>query len=216
MIAAVVGPRTLDTATAVVAVTKARVAGIPAFFSDGFTGDRAALIAAFHVVTTCASTGQRGRPRQPVGAPHPDLVYAPLVKPKKPGKRLTRSTRVVLGAARLPPLGLTLRTAVVERVNLTRRQAWAPVARKTSRFGKDRERMRPRGVCFQAFYHVARPHMRVRRPLPMRERHRHGAIRPRGRERPPPMAAGLTDHVWTVRELLTATFEPLDAQSISR
>src|SRR5262245_5459853 len=46
MIAAVVGPRTLDTAKAVVAATKARVAGIPAFFSDGFTCYLAALIAA--------------------------------------------------------------------------------------------------------------------------------------------------------------------------
>jgi len=35
IIAAVVGPRTLDTAKEVVAATKARVAGIPAFFSDG-------------------------------------------------------------------------------------------------------------------------------------------------------------------------------------
>jgi hypothetical protein len=50
----------------------------------------------------------------------------------------------------------------------------------------------------------------------MRERIRHGAIRPRWRERTPAMAAGLTDHVWTFRELLTAKFEPLDSQSISR
>ena len=60
MIAAVVGPRTLDTAKEVAAVTKARVAGIPAFFSDGFTCYLAALIAAFHVVTTFARTGKRG------------------------------------------------------------------------------------------------------------------------------------------------------------
>jgi hypothetical protein len=33
MIAAIVGPRTLDTAQEVVAATKARVAGIPAFFN---------------------------------------------------------------------------------------------------------------------------------------------------------------------------------------
>ena len=65
MIAAVVGPRTLDTAKEVVAATKARVAGIPAFFSDGFTCYLAALIAAFHVVTTFARTGKRGRPRKP-------------------------------------------------------------------------------------------------------------------------------------------------------
>src|SRR5713101_5350744 len=66
MIAAVVGPRTLDMAKEVVAVTKARVAGIPAFFSDGFTCYLAALIAAFHVVTTFARTGKRGRPRKPI------------------------------------------------------------------------------------------------------------------------------------------------------
>jgi hypothetical protein len=38
----------------------------------------------------------------------------------------------------------------------------------------------------------------------------------RWRKRTPAMAAGLTDHVWTLRELLTAKFEPLDSQSISR
>ena len=69
MIAAIVGPRTLDTAKEVVAVTKARVAGVPAFFSDGFTCSLTALIAAFHVVTTCARTGKRGRPRTPRCAP---------------------------------------------------------------------------------------------------------------------------------------------------
>jgi IS1 family transposase/transposase-like protein len=216
MIAAVVGPRTLDTAKEVVAVTKARVAGIPAFFSDGFTCYLAALIAAFHVVTTCARTGKRGRPRRPVCEPHPDLVYAQLVKQKKQGKRRTLSTRVVLGAERLTQLRLTISTALVERVNLTLRQALAPLARKTSSFCKDRERMRQRVVLFQAFYNVARPHMSLRRQLPVRERNRHGAIRPRWRERTPAMAAGLTDHVWTFRELLTAKFEPLDSQSISR
>ena len=54
-----------------------------------------------------------------------------------------------------------------------------------------------------------------RQPLPLHERTRHGAICPRWRECTPAMAAGLTDHVWTLRELLTAKFEPLDSQSIS-
>ena len=215
MIAAVVGPRTLDTATEVVAATKARVAGIPAFFSDGFTCYLAALIAAFHVVTTFARTGKRGRPRKPVCEPHPALVYGQLVKQKTQGKLLTLSTRVVLGAERLRHLGCTISTALVERVNLTLRQALAPLARKTSSFCKDLERLRQRVVFCQAFYNVARPHMSLRQPLPQHERTRHGAICPRWRERTPAMAAGVTDHVWTFRELLTAKFEPLDSQSIS-
>src|SRR5712664_3807788 len=110
MIAAVVGPRTLDTAKEVVAATKARVAGVPAFFSAGFTCYLAALIAAFHVVMTFAPTGKRGRPRKPVCAPHPDLIYGQLVKQKQHGKLRTLSTRVVLGAERLTHLGLTMST----------------------------------------------------------------------------------------------------------
>src|SRR5215470_17464892 len=182
MIAAIVGPRTLDTAQEVVAATKARVAGIPAFFSDGFTCYLAALVAAFHVVTTFARTGKRGRPRKPRCEPHPDLVYGQLVKQKKQGKLLTLSTRVVLGAERLTQLGFTISTALVERVNLTLRQALAPLARKTSSFCKDRERMQQRVVFFQAFYNVARPHMSLRQPLPLHERKRSGAICPRWQE----------------------------------
>src|SRR5499426_2854815 len=215
MIAAIVGPRTLDSAKEVVAATKARVAGIPAFFSDGFTCYLAALIAAFHVVTTFARTGKRGRPRKPLCQPHPDLVYGQLVKQKHQGKLVTLSTRVVLGAERLTHLGCTISTALVERVNLTLRQALAPLARKTASFCQDRERMRQRVVFFQAFYNVARPHMSLRQPLPLHERTRQGAICPRWRECTPGVAAGLTDHVWTFRELLTAKFEPLDSQSIS-
>jgi len=216
MIVAVVGPRTLETAKEVVAATKARVAGIPAFFSDGFTCYLAALIAAFHVVTTFARTGKRGRPRKPVCEPHPDLIYGQLVKQKKHGKLLTLSTRIVLGAERLTQLGLTISTALVERVNLTLRQALAPLGRKTYSFCKDRERLRQRVVFFQAFYNVARPHMSLRRQLPLRERTRQGAIRPRWQECTPAMAAGLTDHVWTFRELLTAKFEPLEFQNIGQ
>ena len=191
MIAAIVGPRTLDTAKEVVAATKARVAGIPVFFSDGFTCYLAALIAAFHDVTTFARTGKRGRPRKPLCAPHPDLVYGQLVKQKKQGKLLTLSTRIVLGAARLAHLGLTISTALVERVNLTLRQALAPLTRKTSSFCKDRERLRQRVVFFQAFYNVARPHMSLRQPLPLHKRTHHGAIHLRWQACTPAMAAGL-------------------------
>ena len=100
-------------------------------------------------------------------------------------------------------------------MHLTLRRALAPLVRKTSSFCKDRERLRQRMVFFQAFSDVVRPHMSIRRPLHMREGTRQGAMRSRWRERTLAMAAGLTDHVWTCRELLTATFEPLDSQSIS-
>jgi IS1 family transposase len=52
-----------------------------------------------------------------------------LVKQQKQGRLLTLSARVVLGAERLTQLGLTISTALVERVNLPLRQALAPLAR---------------------------------------------------------------------------------------
>jgi IS1 family transposase len=81
-----------------------------------------------------------------------------LVTQKRQDKRLMLSTRVVRGAARLTQLGLTISTTLVERVNMTLRQALALLARKMSSFWKDHERLRQRVVFFQAFYNAARPH----------------------------------------------------------
>ena len=215
MIAAIGGPRTLDPATEGGAAPQARVAGSPAGCREGVTGSRAARIAACHVGTPCASPGKRGRPRQPRGEPPPDLVSGPWGTQQPQGTRLTRSTRVVLGAARRTHVGGTSSPALVERVPWTWRQAVAPLARTTSSVGKDRARRRQRGGCFQACDNRARPHMRLRQPWPPHARTHHGAIRPRWRAHPPAMAAGVTAHVWTFRALLTATFEPLDAQSSS-
>jgi hypothetical protein len=64
-------------------------------------------------------------------------------------------------------------------------------------------------VFFQAFYNFARPHQSLRLPLPAREQPGVGLIRPKGQPRTPGMAAGLTNPVWTFRELLTAKFEPI-------
>jgi len=75
--------------------------------------------------------------------------------------------------------------------------------------------MRRRVVLFQAFYNFARPHMSVRLPLPEQDQQVSGLIQPKWLPRTPGMAAGLTDHVWMFRELLTVKFEPIHNQSSS-
>ena len=213
--AALVGPRPLDTAQEVVATPKARGAGLPACLREGVTWYLAARSAACPVGTTGGRPGQRGRPRPPRGAPQPALVSGPVVPQKQPGKRRPLSPRVVLGAERLPHLGLPRSTALVARVPLPWRQALAPWVRQTSSFCQDRARLRQRGVLCQGFSTMARPPMRLRHPWPPHERPGRGVLPPRWRERTPVLAAGLTEHVWTLRELLTATCEPWDSQSIS-
>jgi len=215
MLAAFVGPRTFESALLLIQMTAAVVVGIPCFFSDGFSAYLPALVAVYHQIKTFARTGKRGRPRNQVVEPHPELVYAQVVKEKQHGRVKFLSERILCGAKRLKELGLSISTSLIERLNLTMRQALAPLTRKTLSFCKNREHMRSRVCFFQAFYNFARPHMSLRLPLPLQDQPQVGLIQPRWQHRTPAMAAGLTDHVWSFRELLTAKFEPILNQSNS-
>lgn len=215
ILAAFVGPRTFDSALQLVQMTAAVVLGVPCFFSDGFSCYLSALIEVYHTLQTVPRTGKPGRPKQPVKEPHPELVYGQVVKTTCQGRLQALVYRVRCGAKRLEALGLSISTSLIERLNLTLRHALAPLGRKSWSFCKDRTQMRRRVVFFQAFYNFARPHMSLRVPLPDQEPHDVGLIKPKWCHRTPGMAAGLTDHVWTFRELLTAKFEPLRNQSTS-
>lgn len=215
ILAAFVGPRTFASALQLIQMTAAVVLGVPCFFSDGFSCYLSALIEVYHTLKTFPHTGKPGRPQQPVKEPLPDLVYGQVVKKKRQGRLQELVYRVRCGAKRLEELGLSISTSLIERLNLTLRHALAPLVRKSWSFCKDRSQMRRRVVFFQAFYNFARPHMSLRVPLPDQALHATGLIQPKWHHRTPGMAAGLTDHVWTFRELLTAKFEPVHNQSSS-
>ena len=215
ILAAFGGPRTFDSALQLMQMTAAVVLGVPCFFSDGFSCYLAALIEVYHTLKTFPRTGKPGRPKHPMKEPHPDLVYGQVIKKKHKGRLQELISHVRCGAQRLEALGLSISTSVLERLNLPLRHALAPLVRKSGSFCKDRTQMRRRVMLFQAFYNFARPHMSLRVPLPEQELHASGLIQPKWRHRTPSMAAGLTDHVWTFRELLTAKFEPLHNQSSS-
>lgn len=215
LLAAYVGARTYQSALTLIQLTAAVVLGVPCFFSDGFSAYLPALVTVYHQIKEFARTGKRGRPRKPIVEPHPELVYAQLIKEKKQGRLKSLTQRVCCGATRLAALGLKISTSLIERLNLTLRHALAPLTRKCWGFCKDREQLRRRVVFFHAFYNFARPHHSLRLPLPAPKVGGTGLIQPKWQARTPGMAAGLTDHVWTFRELLTAKFEPILSQSIS-
>jgi IS1 family transposase/transposase-like protein len=215
ILAAFVGPRTSESALQLIQMTAAVVLGVPCFFSDGFRCYLSALIEVSHTLTTFPRTGMPGRPKQPLKAPHPELVYGQGIKKKQQGRLQELVSRVRCGAKRLEELGLSMSPSLLERLNLTLRHALAPLVRKSASFWKDRTHMRRRVVLFQAFDNFARPHMSLRVPLPEQALHASGLFRPKWRHRTPGMAAGLTNHVWTFRELLIAKFEPLHNQSSS-
>jgi IS1 family transposase/transposase-like protein len=215
ILAAFVGPRTFDSALQLIQRTAAVVLGVPCFFSDGFRGYLSALLEVYHTLKTFPRTGKPGRPQHPMLELHPDVVYGQVIKKKRQGRLQAVVSRVCCGAERLEQLGLAISTSVLERLHLPLRHALAPLVRKSWSFCKDRPQMRRRVVLFQAFYNVARPHMRLRLPRPEQEPPASALMQPKWRHRTPGMAAGLTDHVWTFRELLTAKFEPIHNQSNS-
>lgn len=215
ILATYVGPRTFESALKLIELTVGVVLGIPCFFSDGFSCYLPALIEYYYVLKTFPRTGKPGRPKEPVKEAHPDLVYGQMIKIKEKGRLKQIVYKVICGAKRLEQLGLSISTNLIERLNLTMRHCLAPLVRKSLSFCKDQTQLRRRVSFFQTFYNFARPHMSLRLPLPEDQRKSKGIIHPKWIERTPAMAAGLTDHVWSFRELLTAKFEPVLNQSTS-
>ncbi len=134
ILAAVVGPCPSETALTLIQKTARIVAGIPAFFSDGFSAYLQALIECYHTLQTFPRTGTPGRPKNPVKEPHPDLVYGQIVKKTRKGRLVEITTRILCGTERFVEMGLTISTTLLERLNLTFRQALAPFGRSSGRW----------------------------------------------------------------------------------
>jgi hypothetical protein len=213
LLAACVGPRTCDRAWPLLQRTAAVGWGVPGVCSAGCGCSLSALLAVSHPLTPVPRTGQPGRPTPPVQEPHPALVSGQVMKQKPQGRLQERVDRGRGGATRLEARGLAISPRVLARLNLPLRQAVAPLVRQSGSVWKERIQMRRRVVFLQAFDNCARPHRSWRVPLPEQVPQATGRIQPQWRHQTPGMAAGLTDHVWTFRELLTAKFEPLHNQS---
>lgn len=195
----IVGPRTSKTALSLIALTAGIVMGVPCYFSDGFSCYYNALLEYYHQLKVFPKTGKQGRPKDPVKEPHPDLVYAQVIKEKKKGRLIGITHRIRCGAERLAKLGFNIGTSFLERLNLTIRQSLAPLGRKTLSFSKKRENLKKQTIFFQVFYNFARPHMSLREEISDST----DRFQKRWRPKTPGMAAGIIDHVWEFRELLT-------------
>ena len=209
------GPRVFETALLLIQITARIVCGVPAFFSDGLRAYFPALLEVYGHWKEFPPTGKRGRPRKAVREPDEALVYAQIIKHKEKGRLKQLQERIVCGADRLLGLGVKISTSLIERVNQSFRHALAPLVRKSRSFCKEREQLRRRVLFWTCYYNFARPHLSLRSLIPQAERTKTGLIEPKYKPKTSGMAAGLSDHVWTFRELLTVKFEPIHYQSIS-
>jgi hypothetical protein len=108
----------------------------------------------------------------------------------------------------LAAYGWQINTAFVERLNLDLRQRVAAVGRRVNTLCKSEDGVRQQLVLFQAYYNFCLPHASLRQPLRQPLPTNGMGSAKQWRPCTPAMAVGLTDHVWSLREVLLFRVPP--------
>jgi hypothetical protein len=145
--------------------------------------------------------------------PLPQLLYAQVIKTVRRRRLVRVRHRVVfgtLGAIQqvLAAHDWQINTAFVERVNLTIRQHVAAVGRRVTTLCKHEAGLRQQLALYHVYSNFCLPHTSLRQPLSHPEATNGTGTAKRWQPRTPAMAAGLTDHVWTLREVLLFRVPP--------
>ncbi len=213
----VIGKRTLGNARKLVFRLKSATDGhIPFFTSDELPHYAEALLDQYGQVYQPPKRSGPGRPPLPYKVPPPDLCYAVVVKERENGRVVKVTTRIVYGtteqteaALKTSPVSRTINTYGVERNNLTVRQHSRRMGRKVNAFSKDLDFLEHQLTLAFAYYHFVMPHRGLRQRLPCSVPTKGPrATRKKWKPVTPAMAAGLTDHVWTMDELLSFRVPP--------
>jgi IS1 family transposase len=211
LLALAVGERTLAMAQRVVhQVVQVLAPGcVPLFLTDGFKEYTTALLTHFGQWVQPSRRQAQGPAPKPRWMPLPQLLYAQVVKTVRRRRLVRVRHRVVFGTLEaindvLAPHGWHINTAFVERLNLSIRQHVAAVGRRVSTLCKGEDGLRQQLVVFQVYYNMCLPHASLRQPVPTNGAGSATLWRPCT----PAMAAGLTDHVWTLREVLLFRVPP--------
>lgn len=195
-----VGRHDKKDAKAVVEKSKERLGGpLPLFVSDGWDAYIEALLGAFHRIQDRPRTGRPGRPPGSQMIPDPELRYAQLVKVRKNGRVVSIHKRVVFGEEDMVDKD-TISTSLIERENLSFRQDSRRLSRKTNGFSKCTEMLNHQVVFYRVYTNFVKKHSSLREQINEKVV---GNVRRKWRHRTPAMSAGITDHVWSLRELLT-------------
>ncbi len=185
----------------------------PLFLTDGFREYMTALLTHFgHWVhpQRRQATGPLPKPRW---MPLPQRLSAQVVKTVRRRRLVRVRHRVVFGTLEaaqqvLAASGWQINTAFIERLNLSIRQHVAAVGRRVSTLCKGEEGLQQQLVLYQVYYNFCLPHASLRLPLLQPEPTKGNGSAKRWQPRTPAMAAGLTDHVWTLREVLLFRVPP--------
>ena len=185
----------------------------PLFLTDGFLEYMTALLTHYGQWVQPPRRQSKGPMPKLRWMPLPGLLYAQVVKTVRRRHLVDVTHRVVFGSLEavkhlLAPRGWHINTAFVERINLTIRQHVAAVGRRVSTLCKGEDGLRQQLAVFHCYDNFCLPHASVRLPLPQPEPTHGSGSATQWRPCTPAMAAGLTDHVWTLHEVLLFRVPP--------
>src|SRR5262247_716201 len=210
-----VGNRTLAMAQRVVhQVVQVLAPGcVPLFLTDGFKEYTTALLTHYGQWVQPARRRAQGPAPKPRWMPLPQLLYAQVIKTIRRRRLVRVSHRVVFGTLEaaqqvVAACGWQINTAFIERVNLSIRQHVAAVGRRVTTLCKGEVGMRQQLVLYHVYYNFGLPHASLRVPLAAPLPTNGTGSATQWQLRTPAMAAGLTDHVWTLREVLLFRVPP--------
>ena len=210
-----VGDRTLAMAQRVVhQVVQVLAPGcVPLFLTDGFKEYTTALLTHYGQWVQPVRRRAQGPVPKPRWMPLPGLLYAQVVKTVRRRRLVDVQHRVIFGTlgAVQPVLaahGWQINTAFIERINLTIRQHVAAVGRRVTTLCKGEDGVHQQLTLSHVYSNFCLPHASLRLPLPQPEPTHDTGSAKRWQPRTPAMAAGLTEHVWTLREVLLFRVPP--------
>jgi IS1 family transposase len=185
----------------------------PLFLTDGFKEYATALLTHYGQWVQPARQRAQGPAPKPRWMPLPGLLYAQVVKTVRRRRLVRVRHRVVFGTLEtvqqvLAACGWQINTAFVERINLSIRQHVAAVGRRVMTLCKHEAGLRQQLALYHVYHNFCLPHTSLRQPLPQPEPTNGSGSARQWRPCTPAMAAGLTDHVWTLREVLLFRVPP--------
>lgn len=184
-----VSPRTSEAAEMLVNRSFDRLTAgcLPRVSSDGYDAytqplsEQVRALTVYPLWWALTKRGKSGRPPQPKVIPDPALLYGQVVKEREGRKVVKVEKRLVLG----PPTSALshVSTSLLERQNGTARSRNRYLVRKTYAFAKTVPYMDDQCEVDKTFYNFCRKHRGLKGETPA-------------------MRQGITDHVWTVAEVL--------------
>ncbi len=185
----------------------------PLFLTDGFREYLMALVGHYGQWMQPERRQAKGPRPKPRWMPLPQLLYAQVVKSYRRRRITGVKHRVVFGAREtiesiLAKRGWKINTSFIERLPLDFRQHVAAIGRRVNTLCKHEAGLRQQLAVFQAYHNFCLPHASLRLPLPELEMLTEPGSIKRWRQQTPAMAAGLTDRVWSVREVLRYRVPP--------